>query len=74
MDIHNKENAVLFYHKTVMVDEVLQYLDPQPGKRYCDVTFGSGGHTKAILDKQPEAKPLPDIASLDFMYKKMRGK
>ena len=27
-----------------------------------------------ILDKQPEAKPLPDIASLDFMYKKMRGK
>lgn len=27
-----------------------------------------------ILDKQPEAKPLPDVASLDFMYKKMSGK
>src|SRR6266404_842524 len=52
MNTHNQENAELFYHKTVMVDEVLQYLNPQPDKIYCDVTFGSGGHTKAILDKQ----------------------
>lgn len=50
----NKENAELFYHKTVMVDEVLHYLNPQPQGLYCDVTFGSGGHTKAILDKQPK--------------------
>jgi len=56
MDIDNKENGQLFYHKTVMVDEVLQYLDPQPKGLYCDVTFGSGGHTKAILDKQPECR------------------
>lgn len=55
MDI-NKENTELFYHKTVMVDEVLQYLNPQPNGLYCDVTFGSGGHTKAILDSQPECK------------------
>ena len=27
-----------------------------------------------ILDKQSQAKPLPDVASLDFMYKKMRVK
>lgn len=54
MDIHNKENATLSYHKTVMVDEVLHYLDPQPHKLYCDVTFGSGGHTKAILDSQQD--------------------
>ncbi len=46
-------NEQLFYHKTVMVDEVLDYLNPQPGATYCDVTFGSGGHTKAILDSQP---------------------
>jgi 16S rRNA (cytosine1402-N4)-methyltransferase len=49
-----EHNEQLFYHKTVMVDEVLQYLNPQPGATYCDVTFGSGGHTKAILDSQPE--------------------
>jgi len=62
MNIHNKDNTVSFYHKTVMVDEVLYYLDPQPDKLYCDVTFGSGGHTKAILDKQPEAS----VVSVDW--------
>jgi 16S rRNA (cytosine1402-N4)-methyltransferase len=51
-----KENSDIFYHKTVMVDEVLQYLNPQPGKIYCDVTFGSGGHTKAILDKEQKCR------------------
>lgn len=50
------ENTDIFYHKTVMVDEVLQYLNPQSDKIYCDVTFGSGGHTKAILDKQPQCR------------------
>ena len=40
-------------HKPVLVDEVLSYLDPQPGKTYLDVTFGSGGHTCAILQKEP---------------------
>ncbi|HEX4068575.1 MAG TPA: 16S rRNA (cytosine(1402)-N(4))-methyltransferase RsmH [Candidatus Babeliales bacterium] len=58
----HKENSDLFYHKTVMVDEVLQYLNPQPTKIYCDVTFGSGGHTKAILDKQPKCR----VVALDW--------
>ncbi len=40
-------------HKPVLVNEVLSYLDPQPGKTYLDVTFGSGGHTRAILQKEP---------------------
>jgi 16S rRNA (cytosine1402-N4)-methyltransferase len=62
MDIQNTENSALFYHKTVMVEEVLQYLDPQKDKIYCDVTFGSGGHTKAILDKQPECR----VVALDW--------
>src|SRR5579862_8276474 len=55
MSMH-KENTDIFYHKTVMVDEVLEYLNPQPDKTYCDVTFGSGGHTKAILDQQPKCR------------------
>lgn len=40
-------------HKAVLVTEVLHYLDPQPGKTYLDVTFGAGGHTRAILEKEP---------------------
>lgn len=39
------------YHKSVLVEEVLTTLNPQPGETYIDVTFGGGGHTKAILEK-----------------------
>lgn len=41
------------YHKPVLVEEVLTYLNPEPGKRYLDVTFGGGGHTRAILEREP---------------------
>lgn len=44
------------YHKSVLVKEVLEYLNPQPNKIYIDATFGGGGHTRAILTSQPEAK------------------
>ena len=40
-------------HKSVLVNEVLQYLDPKPGKTYVDATLGCGGHTSAILDLEP---------------------
>lgn len=55
-------NSELMYHKTVLVNEVLDYLNPQPNKLYCDVTFGSGGHTKAILEKEPQCK----VVALDW--------
>ena len=35
------------------MQEVLQYLAIKPGKIYLDVTFGTGGHTRAILEKEP---------------------
>lgn len=41
------------YHKPVLVEQVVHYLDPQPGKVYVDATFGGGGHTAAILEHQP---------------------
>lgn len=46
------------YHKPVLVNEVLEYLDPKPGKTYVDVTFGGGGHTRAILEKEPNCKVI----------------
>ncbi len=43
---------LVVYHKPVLVEEVLTYLNPQPGKVYLDVTFGGGGHTRALLERE----------------------
>lgn len=45
-------------HKPVLINEVLHFLSPQPGKVYVDVTLGGGGHTRAILDAQPNCKVI----------------
>jgi 16S rRNA (cytosine1402-N4)-methyltransferase len=46
------------YHIPVLIDEVLKYLNPQPGKIYVDATFGGGGHTAAILRAQPHCQVI----------------
>ncbi|HVR60640.1 MAG TPA: 16S rRNA (cytosine(1402)-N(4))-methyltransferase RsmH [Polyangia bacterium] len=38
-------------HQPVLLDAVLQYLDPHPGGRYCDATVGLGGHARAVLER-----------------------
>ncbi|XP_076750333.1 putative methyltransferase-like protein 15 homolog [Xylocopa sonorina] len=43
-------------HLPVMVNEVLQYLDPSPGKIFVDMTFGAGGHTTKILESSADVK------------------
>lgn len=40
------------YHKIhipVLLPEVLEHLKPKDGGIYCDLTFGDGGYTKALL-------------------------
>ena len=39
------------YHQLVMLKECLEGLNIQPDGIYVDVTFGGGGHSKAILEK-----------------------
>jgi len=38
-------------HTPVLLDEVLQFLNPQPNGRFIDSTLGAGGHARAILEK-----------------------
>ncbi len=38
-----------FHHIPVLLKEVLQWLNPQPGFIYVDGTLGGGGHSKEIL-------------------------
>lgn len=38
-----------FYHLPVLMQEVLDFLQPAPGKLIFDGTLGGGGHTEALL-------------------------
>lgn len=45
------ENEDTEYHKPVMVEEVVKFLNVEAGKRYIDATLGDGGHTIEILKR-----------------------
>ena len=38
-------------HVPVMLQQVVAHLKPKSGGIYCDMTFGEGGYTKALLGK-----------------------
>ncbi|MDD4604615.1 MAG: 16S rRNA (cytosine(1402)-N(4))-methyltransferase, partial [Bacteroidales bacterium] len=46
------------YHKSVLLDESIQALAIRPGGYYADVTYGGGGHTRAILAMLKEGKVI----------------
>src|SRR3990167_844531 len=56
----------MMVHKSVMLDEVIEYLNIKPGAKIIDATLNGGGHTQGILEKYPDIKILgiewdPDI-------------
>ncbi|XP_069761258.1 12S rRNA N4-methylcytidine (m4C) methyltransferase isoform X2 [Narcine bancroftii] len=44
----------LCLHKPVMAKETIEHLSPKSGQIFLDMTFGAGGHTKAILSQAPD--------------------
>ncbi len=46
-------------HKPVLLNEVIEYLDPKPNQNFIDCTVGEAGHSLAILNRnQPDGKVL----------------
>ncbi len=39
-------------HTPVFLEKVVEYLEPIKGGKFIDATFGEGGHTRAILEKE----------------------
>lgn len=72
------------YHDPVLLEECLDGLNIDPTGTYVDVTFGGGGHSKAILerlttgklyafDQDPDAKAnLPEHPNLVFIAANFR--
>lgn len=50
-------------HTPVLVKEVTEALQVQPGRRYIDCTVGSGGHAAAILE---ESFPVGQLLGIDI--------
>ncbi|OGE79884.1 MAG: 16S rRNA (cytosine(1402)-N(4))-methyltransferase [Candidatus Doudnabacteria bacterium RIFCSPHIGHO2_01_FULL_43_23] len=49
-------------HIPVLLKEVTEFLDPKPGGKFIDATFGAGGHSRAISEK---IGPTGKILALD---------
>jgi len=46
-------------HTPVLLEEVLQFLNPHAGGRFIDATVGAGGHSRALLERtSPDGKLL----------------
>lgn len=46
-------------HLPVLLKEVIYYLNPQPNENFIDATFGEGGHSLEILERnKPQGKVL----------------
>lgn len=63
------------YHRSVLLDEVVHWMAPEPGKILVDGTLGGGGHSEAFLkagacviglDQDPEALAFAQKRLEDF--------
>ncbi|MCQ2456067.1 MAG: 16S rRNA (cytosine(1402)-N(4))-methyltransferase RsmH [Clostridia bacterium] len=48
-------------HKSILLDECMEYLDPSRGGIYVDCTAGGGGHSLGIAERLPEGSRLVSI-------------
>src|SRR3954470_22642188 len=64
-------------HDPVLLDQVLQLLDPKPGQIFVDCTVGRAGHSSAIAARLGESGTLigldADPRNLEFARERLNG-
>lgn len=55
----------LQFHKSVLLAEMIEALDPKAGEIYVDATFGAGGYSKEIFKKAEVANDNCKIYAID---------
>jgi len=62
------------YHTSVLLQEVLEYLNVQPDGKYIDATLGGGGHSLEILKKGGRVLGIDvDEEALNFVQQKIKS-
>lgn len=62
------------YHKPVLLDEVLNALQPEPGKHILDGTLGGGGHTESFLQAGARVSAMDrDSEAIAFASKRVES-
>ena len=57
-------------HIPVLLNEVIEYLDPKPGQKFIDATFGAGGHSRVISEKIGHSGKILGIEATAELYEK----
>lgn len=65
----------MFYHKPVLLSEIIEFLQVKKGGRYIDSTLGGGGHTKEILKLGGEVLGIDlDEESIEYVKRRIKNK
>jgi 16S rRNA (cytosine1402-N4)-methyltransferase len=56
--LNERENRPDSLHASVLLDETISLLDPQPRGVFIDATLGLGGHTEAILETAADSRVI----------------
>lgn len=63
-----------YYHKSVLLSEIVSSLDIKPNGVYVDATFGGGGHTKEIIKRENSVKIIGIDQDIDAIKNFLHGK